>query len=66
MRIGIAQIRPSKGDIAANIERHLAFAGRAVSMNADAVFFPELSLTGYEPALAEKLATTQDDRRFDV
>ena len=29
------------------------------------IFFPELSLTGYEPKLAKNLATTQDDKRFD-
>lgn len=29
------------------------------------VVFPELSLTGYEPYLAESLATNQDDTRLD-
>jgi predicted amidohydrolase len=35
-------------------------------MGADAVFFPELSLTGYEPKLAKELATSVQDKRFDV
>jgi predicted amidohydrolase len=37
----------------------------AVSENADTIFFPELSITGYEPKLAKQLATNQDDIRFD-
>ena len=35
-------------------------------MGADAIFFPELSLTGYEPKLAKELATSVEDKRFDV
>lgn len=33
---------------------------------ADLVFFPELSLTGYEPRLAKSLATDETDRRLEV
>ena len=33
--------------------------------NADMLVFPELSVTGYEPDLAENLATNQDDTRLD-
>ncbi len=66
MKISIAQIRPIKGDISANIEKHIDIAKLASSSNAKAVFFPELSLTGYEPELAENLATTQDEIRLDV
>jgi predicted amidohydrolase len=36
-----------------------------VSQRADAIVFPELSLTGYEPRLAKKLATNPDDKRLD-
>ncbi len=39
---------------------------RAVSQRADLIFFPELSLTGYEPAFAKALATRPDDTRWDV
>ncbi|MCU0354755.1 MAG: carbon-nitrogen hydrolase family protein [Cytophagales bacterium] len=59
-------MRPIKGDIAANIEKHKNLINRAVSQKIDAVFFPELSITGYEPELAQELATTQDDPRFDT
>lgn len=66
MKIGIAQIRPLKGDIAANIVKHKEFVGLASSLGASAVFFPELSLTGYEPELANDLAANQDDKRLDL
>ncbi len=66
MKISVAQTRPHKGDISANIEAHKNAIGLAVFHKADAIFFPELSLTGYEPALAKELATTQDNIQFDV
>ncbi|MBF4487264.1 MULTISPECIES: carbon-nitrogen hydrolase family protein [unclassified Flavobacterium] len=65
MNIGIAQIKPFKGDISANIKKHIKFIELASSLNATSIFFPELSLTGYEPELAKDLATHQDDNRFD-
>lgn len=65
MKIAIAQIKPVKGDVAANVERHLQFIEQTCLEKADAIFFPELSLTGYEPALASGLATTPDDARLD-
>jgi len=66
MKISIAQIKPVKGDIAANIAAHISFIELAVTHHADGIFFPELSITGYEPELANKLATTQGDTRFDI
>jgi predicted amidohydrolase len=65
MKICIAQIRPVKGETDKNIEIHKKFIDLAISKEADMIFFPELSLTGYEPKLAKNLATTQDDKRFD-
>lgn len=65
MKVCVAQTRPAKGDIASNIDKHRKLIDLAVSNGADIIVFPELSLTGYEPALAEVLATTQDDSRFD-
>lgn len=38
----------------------------AVSKAADVIIFPELSITGYEPALSKQLAIHQNDNRFDV
>jgi len=66
MNIAVAQIKPAKGDISANIEKHLKFIELASSLNANSVFFPELSLTGYEPELAKDLATNKDDDRLDA
>lgn len=66
MYLGLAQTKSIKGDIQANIENHLRLINEALAQRADAVFFPELSLTGYEPELAEALATTPDDIRFAV
>lgn len=66
MKLCVAQTRPVKGDIPQNIDNHKAFINRAVSLGADTIIFPELSLTGYEPELADELATTPDDKRFDV
>ena len=66
MKICIAQTRPVKGDITQNILRHLNFVERAADLNASAIFFPELSLTGYECKLAKDVATTADDIRFKI
>ena len=65
MKISVAQTRPVKGNISANLDTHKKFIGIAVSHKASSIFFPELSLTGYEPELAKDLATNQDDKRFD-
>ena len=64
MKISIAQTRPIKGDVSGNIEKHTQLIKMAVSLTASSIFFPELSITGYEPGLAKKLATSQDDTRF--
>lgn len=65
MKICVAQTRPIKGDIQSNIDNHKKIIKLAISNRADIVIFPELSITGYEPELAEELATNQDDSRFD-
>jgi predicted amidohydrolase len=66
MKICIAQTEPKKGNVSANIEAHKRFIDLALTFNAEAIFFPELSLTGYEPELAQKLATNQNDNRLDI
>jgi predicted amidohydrolase len=65
MKLCVAQTRPIKGDIPSNIERHKSLIRLAVSLGAEIIVFPELSITGYEPTLAKELATGPDDRRFD-
>lgn len=46
-RIALAQINTILGDVEQNVAKHLEFARRAKAQGADAVIFPELSLTGY-------------------
>ncbi|KAA3437820.1 carbon-nitrogen hydrolase family protein [Rufibacter hautae] len=65
MKICVVQTKPIKGDIQGNIENHLTFISEALALGADTIIFPELSITGYEPELAEALATTPEDKRFD-
>ncbi len=65
MKIGLAQIQSKKGDVAHNIAHHLDYVERAIQAEVDFIVFPELSITGYEPALAKQLATTIEDKLFD-
>lgn len=51
-------IRP--GDIGANLTLHMDFMRHARAQGVRLLLFPELSLTGYEPALAEALAQDID------
>ena len=55
MRIALAQINNTVGDLAANSARIIEFARKAKERDADLVVFPELALTGYPPRdLVEK------------
>jgi len=55
MRIALAQINNTVGDLEANAAKILDFSRRAQRAGADAVAFPELALTGYPPRdLVEK------------
>lgn len=65
MNICIAQIQSERGNIQSNIECHKQWIARVITNNADFIFFPELSLTSYEPTLAHTLATAQNDPRLD-
>ena len=65
MRIGVAQTRPVRGDIASNIANHKTFVKLAVDYGAHALIFPELSLTGYHPTLAKELAIEPNDHRLE-
>jgi predicted amidohydrolase len=66
MKFCVVQTRPVKGNIQANIENHNRLIALAITKGADIIIFPELSLTGYEPELANDLATNIDDNRFDL
>jgi NAD+ synthase/NAD+ synthase (glutamine-hydrolysing) len=64
MRVALAQLNSTVGDLRGNAERMIAFARDAAAQSAEVVVFPELSLTGYPPRdLVEKptfLARTQE------
>ena len=49
MKIAAAQINPTVGDIAGNVEKILTHIGRARELGAQLVVFPELAITGYPP-----------------
>ena len=55
MRIALAQINTTVGDLAGNADLMLSTARRAAAKGAELIVFPELSLTGYPPRdLVEK------------
>ena len=49
LRVTVAQLNPTVGDFAGNVENMLRAARTAEQARADLVVFPELSLTGYHP-----------------
>ena len=65
MKLCAVQTKPVKGDIEKNIGSHQRLIELGISNGAEIIIFPELSITGYEPELAEKLAINPDDRMFD-
>jgi predicted amidohydrolase len=65
MRIALAQIAPSLGDVPRNFDLHLQEIERARKEKADLVVFPELSLTGYLlKDLVESVALAPDKDRY--
>lgn len=50
MKIALAQINPTVGDFAGNVQKILAFTRDASEAKADLVMFPELAVCGYPPA----------------
>ena len=66
MKICIAQTEPIKGNVSANIEAHIRLIELALKHHSESIFFPELSLTGYEPELANQIAIHQEDKQLDI
>lgn len=65
-KLAVAQIAVKKGGIATNIREHLRVIQQASAHKVSYLVFPELSLTGYEPELAEGLALQEDDNRLEL
>lgn len=61
MKICLAQSQSIKGACAQNIQNHLQLVHQAIEQEADLILFPELSITNYEPELAEELAISLED-----
>ena len=55
-----AQCAVRAGDIGSNLALHMAFMRHAREQGVKLLLFPELSVTGYEPTLAEALAQESD------
>lgn len=55
-----AQCAVRAGDISANLKLHMEFMQHAGEQGVTLLLFPELSLTGYEPTLADALAQEID------
>ena len=61
LTLAAAQTISIAGDVPTNLQRHLAFMQAAAEQGVQLLVFPELSLTGYEPALAAQLAIAPED-----
>lgn len=66
MRIAVVQTQPAACEIARNIQAHEKWVKRVATHGAGMVFFPELSLLGYEPKHAARFAMRADDARLGV
>lgn len=62
--LAAAQTIPVKGNVQENIRSHVRLIKQAAEKQVELIVFPELSLTGYEPELAAKLAFTRHDERL--
>jgi len=64
IRIAMAQVNPTVGDLRGNASLILSYARRAASAGAELVIFPELALSGYPPEdLLLKPAFIEDNLR---
>jgi len=66
VRIAVVQTQPAACEIGFNLNAHERWVKKAAGRGADMVFFPELSLLGYEPKHAARLALRADDARLSV
>ena len=63
LRVGLAQVNPRVGDIAANLDMVARYLAQAEDAGCDLVAFPELTLSGYPPEdLVLKAGFVADNR----
>lgn len=65
MKICLAQTKPISGQVESNQIAQEKFIKLAHQNGADLIIFPELSLTGYEPRLAQDLSMDQQSKNFE-
>jgi len=63
--VAAVQLTSVPGDIPRNVARHLRFGALAAAQGVQLLVFPELSLTGYELALARSNAVRPDSSQLD-
>lgn len=49
MKLALAQINPTVGDLEGNVARIVEFTRQAAAQSPDLIIFPEMALTGYPP-----------------
>lgn len=64
MKLALGQLQCTPGDVKGNLDKHLHFARSAAEQDCDLIAFPELSLTGYSPALARENSFGIQDHRL--
>src|ERR1043166_3162056 len=64
MRIALAQINTTVGDLRGNVARAIEFYRRAVQQGASLVLFPELTVAGYPPRDLVHKSRFIDDQLF--
>lgn len=65
LTIAAAQSVPERGNVNRNLESHFRIIDTAHQNGVKLIIFPELSITGYEPDLAEGLAFIPEDKRLN-
>ena len=67
LRVAAVQDGSVDGDVAANVERHVAWIERAADDGVALAVFPELSVTGYDPDLIDlhRMRVDATDARLD-
>jgi predicted amidohydrolase len=66
MRVAVVQTQPVACAVDVNGKAHETWIKKVAGRGADMVFFPELSLLGYEPKQAGRYTFRADDVRLDV
>ena len=49
LRLGLAQLNPTVGDLDGNVQRVVESIGRARALGVDVLAFPEMVIPGYPP-----------------